>query len=222
MNKYNQWNKTYKHLALVLLFLSVLLIIVIFLLQNPRHALENQEVQLKQNQKIINNNISLKQKRLNLEQANKVLNSENPKIRLSAKQVVANQLSSETVNKLFPILLTYSSTKEYNDRANLASKYVAKSVLKNTTMFASQKDDGTNYINTSGLHSKFDKAQTSSGTINEKDYTVPITILANYKAWFSNSPRSRLANVYSGLYNYHLRKFITLENISNVETTVAK
>lgn len=222
MNKYNQWNKTYKHLALVLLSLSVFLIIIIFLLQDPRHALENQEVQLKQNQKIINNNISLKQKRLNLEQANKVLNSKNPKIRVSAKQVVANQLSSETVNKLFPILLTYSSTKEYNNRANLASKYVAKSVFKNTTLFASQKDDGTNYIDASSLHSKFDKAQTSIGTINEKDSTVPVTILVTYKSWHSNHPRARLANVYSGLYNYQLKEFITLEHISNVETTVSK
>src|SRR5699024_7390623 len=99
--------------------------------------------------------IDRKQSRLNEKARQQGLNSSNASIRMNVKQLDAQKKAKKVANKLFPILFTFSSSNEYNSRADQAQDLVTDAVLKNEDIFGSDYQDGSHYVDGSGLHDKF-------------------------------------------------------------------
>ena len=105
-----------------------LLILVVFLglsrtrVQKQTSAIKKQNIEL-------NQKIQAKQIELNKEASDKALSDADREVKVSALQVQSEKSAKKLINKLFPILLTYSDSKSYLKRKDLAEPYLSESVL---------------------------------------------------------------------------------------------
>ncbi len=223
MHKYRNlhtWTPFYKYLALLLLCLIPVLLLALLYIQKPFNTYQNQLNYLKEQQSITQTKIKRKQSLLDYEQAQKALNNSNPKVRLSAKQISADTDVQNVSKKLFPILLNYSSSKEYSARKNKAKPYLAPSLLNSEDLFLSDKDDGVNYISTVGLSSSFISLNASTGTVDDKSDVVPVIVTVTYKVGFKDKRAAKVIDIYSGSFNYETNKFETLTFMNNLSQGV--
>ena len=216
-NKFLEWNNGYKLIITIMILLIALLFVVIF---NQHQQFNNEQNTLnsiitKENQK--SNEIATKQKELNAIQARTALESHNPKIRLSAKQIVADERVNKTTKKLFPILINFSSSKQYNARKENAAPYLIQDVLKNPELFGSNNIDHTGYVTSSGLTCSFQNQTTSIGTVSSDGQTVPVTVLVEYIAGYKGKRKGKSMDIYSGTYNIVTERFEKLNRLSNVD-----
>lgn len=222
-NNFLEWNRGYKIFISIMILLIAILLVMIF---NQHQQFNNEQNKLNSiitNENKISDKIATKQKELNAVQARNALKSKNPKIRLSANQIVADEKVNQTTKKLFPILINFSSSKEYNARKEKATPYLDKDVLRNPELFGSNNVDHTGYVTSSGLTCSFYDQATSIGTVSDDGNTVPVTVLVEYIARNKGKRKGKSIDIYSGTYNIVNEKFEKLNRLSNVDfSLVAK
>ena len=159
--------------------------------------------------------IDRKQAKLNEQARQQGLNSSNASIRMNVKQLDAQKKAKKVANKLFPILFTFSSSNEYNSRADQAKDLVTDAVLKNEDIFGSDYQDGSHYVDSSGLHDKFTSINFNSGLLTS-DGKLPIMVRVNYLTWFEGQNKSSMGDIYLGEYDYTNNKISSLRMAENV------
>ena len=189
-----------------------LLILVVFLglsrtrVQKQTSAIKKQNIEL-------NQKIQAKQVKLNKEASDKALSDADREVKISALQVQSEKSAKKLINKLFPILLTYSDSKSYLKRKNLAEPYLSESVLHSKNIFATSDTD-MDQLDEIGLHSKFKSVGCSMGII--KDNHIPMTILTSYESWESGLRHGVGQDIYEASYNISTGKLDHLERINNL------
>lgn len=159
--------------------------------------------------------IYIKQAKLNNKAMQQGLNSSNQNIKMNVQQLDAQKKAKKVANKLFPILFTFSSSAEYNSRADQAQDFVNDAVLKNEDIFGSDYQDGSHYVDSSGLHDKFNSINFASGLLTA-DGKLPIIVRVNYLSWFEGQNKSSMGDVYVGEYDYTNNKISSLRMAENV------
>lgn len=159
--------------------------------------------------------IDRKQAKLNEQARQQGLNSSNASIRMNVKQLDAQKKAKKVANKLFPILFTFSSSNEYNSRADQAKDLVTDAVLKNEDIFGSDYQDGSHYVDSSGLHDEFTSINFNSGLLTS-DGKLPIMVRVNYLTWFEGQNKSSMGDIYLGEYDYTNNKISSLRMAENV------
>ncbi len=212
---YIKWNKKNKLIELILILLTVLFVGLVIFFNYQQGIQRNKIAELKNDNLKISNNISNKKENLANQVSQNALNNANPKIKWSARQMVATEQAESVVNNVFPILINYSSLKEYLARSEKASEYLSKSVLSNKMIFDKYPND-IDYIKWTKLHSQFKSLDFSAGQL--KGNELPIVINVHYSSWEINHRRSLLHDLYFGTYNYKLDKITALRRFGNIYT----
>lgn len=207
--------KNPKFLLLWLIFVDVVLaglLIFLFWVNSSNASRANaEEDQVEQ----LSLQIDRKQAQLNEQARQQGLNSSNASIRMNVKQLDAQKKAKKVANKLFPILFTFSSSNEYNSRADQAQDLVTDAVLKNEDIFGSDYQDGSHYVDGSGLHDKFTSINFNSGLLTS-DGKLPIMVRVNYLTWFEGQNKSSMGDIYLGEYDYTNNKISSLRMAENV------
>lgn len=193
------------------LFVVLFLLILVVFLGLDRTKVQKQTATLNMQNTILNRNIQAKQIQLNKQASDKALSNADREVKVSALQVQSEQGIKKLVNKLFPILLTYSNSSTYAKRKKLAKPYLSQSVLKSKNIFAT---DDLDQIDVIGLHSKFKSVGCSVGLIDGNH--VPVTILTSYETWESGLRHGIGQDIYEGEYNIKSGQFDKLERVNNL------
>ena len=210
---YIKWNSKIKLIEILLVLVTILFGGLVVFFNNQQREQRREIAELKSNNQKITDKIADKKEILANQVSQTALNNANPKIKMSARQMVAVEQAESVVNKVFPILITYSSLKEYLARSDKVSEYLSKSVLSNRMIFDKDPRD-IDYIKWAKLHSQFDNLNFSAGQL--KGSELPIVINVHYQAWEINSRRSVLHDLYFGTYNYKTNKITELSRFGNI------
>lgn len=212
---YIKWDKKTKLIELSLVLTTVLFVGLVIFFNNQQGKQQKEIAELKSDNSRIVNNIANKKETLANQVSQQALNNVNPKIKWSARQMVATEHAESVVNNVFPILINYSSLKEYLARSKKASDYLSKSVLSNKMIFDKDPDD-IDYIKWAKLHSHFNSLDFSAGQL--KGDELPIVVNVHYSSWEINRRRSVLHDLYFGTYNYKFDKITALRRFGNIYT----
>ncbi|MDE7056125.1 hypothetical protein [uncultured Lactobacillus sp.] len=202
--------------------LSIIIIFLLFLniyLVKPYNLSMTKLNNLKDERIALENKMSRKKKELDYQQTEKALSNPNLQIRLSAQQLIASEKAIKVSQKVFPILVTYDSSKKYRARKNKIALYVDEAVLNNKELFISDVDDDTNYITQAGLHSEYKKMAISTGNIDKS--IIPFTVVLTYKVGFKGRRSAQVSDVYYGNFDFVRNKITTINRISNIDTGLA-
>lgn len=210
--------KEYKIFFFELVTIAFFLVLIVFLGLQRTNA-EKQTSRIKQTNSSLTEKIQEKQARLNKKASDEALSNSDQEVKVSALQVETEKSVKSKVKQLFPILLNYSSGKEYDARKEKSKPYLADSVLKSKNIFASDKLDkeGDSYIDTVGLHSKFKDVGTSIGVIQNNH--VPVIVIVTYESWYTDGKHGIGEDVYEGQYNIDTSKFDKLQRLNNLFTS---
>lgn len=162
----------------------------------------------------LENRIDKEQKALNAAAYNRAINNASPQVKMNIKQINASEEANDKVNELFKIMLTYSSSKEFNSRAEQAKNLVSSNILANQNLFGTDLDDGSHFVDNSGLHSVFLSADISAGLL--KGNKLPLIIKANSLSWYTDQNHAQTADIYIATYDYTQRKFTELRLLNNL------
>lgn len=164
------------------------------------------------NAQIVNveNKTKAKQAKLNALYRKKAINSTNSGIRLSMRQLLAQNYVIDDSKNLLKILFTYDSHKSYVRRKELAKRYVSKEVLKDKSIFADDSDpDGKSQIDMLGLKSNFDSSKAYLDAVTDDD-NVNVLIVGSFDTWLPGRAVQRVYVTLTGTYDLSSRKFIKL------------
>lgn len=212
---YSLFNPKTKKFFQIELGIIIFLLFLITYLGISQANTSKQITSLNEQNTSLNSQIRAKQIKLNKEASDQALSNADREIKVSALQVQSEKSATKLVNKLFPILLNYSSGKSYAKRKELSKPYLSKNVLESNNIFANDdiaKD--TSYIDEIGLHSRFKSVGCSVGLIN--DNHVPLTILTSYESWESGLRHGVGQDIYEGEYNITTGKLDKLVRLSNL------
>lgn len=214
---WHYWTNHDRRIAryILLLILALWLVILFFgqaAWQNRRDSqqLTKQIVQLQKA-------IPTKQQRTDYIANQRALHNSNSGIRTSSRQLVADHKATITANKLFPALLDFNSSAQYNSRKKRAKPYVTTNVLK--AQFISQSDYtlGNHFIDTSQMHSQFQSLQLSTGIL--KGAEIPVVINATSNNWWGGENKGQIQELYTGTYNYRINKFTNLQPVNTLKVS---
>lgn len=167
---------------------------------------------------VIKAQIQNKQEKMNYQAQKDAINSPNPSIRQSSRQIVDNQEAIKRVGKINKILFTFASAKEYRHRKRLVKPYVENDVLKDQNFFAPDKDtSGRPFINNAGLHYQFVSDNVGCGVLDGDQ--IPILFKVVYNYWFTDYNKVQVQQVYSASYNIKTKKVSKITKLSNLSET---
>lgn len=208
-----KWNQEYKLIELCLVILTVLFIGIVVYFNNQQGQQNIEIKKLQDSNASLKSNISQKKENIAERVTQDSLTSANPKIRLSSRQIEASEQAEIAANSAFPILLNYSSVKQYLARKKASEDYLSSSVLTNPAIFDEDKDD-LNYLKWSKLHSEFNSLDFSCG--NLQGNKLPVIINAHYTSWDENARRNVMQDLYLGTFDYKTQKFTELKRFGNI------
>ena len=142
------------------------------------------------------------------------LNSPNNSIRINSRQAASMLAASDKADKLFDILMTYSSSKQFNSRAERAVPYASAGLRSNINIFGDDIQDGTHFVDASGLHSKYASVELTTGLL--KGDEMPVLANVHFISWYDGQNKSSNRDLYVGTYNYKLKKFTSLNRLNNL------
>lgn len=217
MRNYRQdktlWTMSLRYLQTLALIVVIVLIGSLVYFNHGQGLQARQISNLKQTNSTLKSNISDKKYSLDVQMQQEALNNTNPIIKRSSRQLAASTQAEQKANLLFPILINYSSAKEYLARSDKAATYVTKNILQDKQIFNQNKSAAT-YIDYSGLHSHLSNLDFSAGNISKNN--LPVIIKVNYVSWFTNKRRSASQDLYLGTYNYATGRFSQLYRFGNI------
>lgn len=195
----------------ILIAISFVTIIVVSQRQssyNRRYAEELAQTEYLQDR------IDKEQKAINSEAYDRAMRNAPSQVKMNIKQINASEEAKDKADELFNILLTYSTSKEFNSRADKAKDLVSANVLANKDLFGSDYDDGSHYVDDSGLHSVYLSSNVSAGLI--KDNKLPLVIRAVSTSWFTDQNHAQTADIYIATYDYTQKRFTELRLLNNL------
>lgn len=214
LNKlFNPRNK--KIFFIELTIIIILLALAIFLGLKRNNTTKEIAVMQTEN-RTLSNKIDNKQIVLNRKASKEALADSDNQVKMSALQVSSAKVIDSKVKKLFPILLNYSSGKEYEKRADLAKPYLSSNLLKSKNLFADDKLKNSNesYIDAVELNSKFKNVASALGLI--KNGHISVLIITSYESWYSGGRHGIGQDVYEGQFNIKSGKFDKLARLNNL------
>lgn len=211
--KKNNLKKRQNTEFLIILAGFTLLFILFFSYQRNQNlkklsALQNQE-------KILRKNITKKQEELNKKAEQEQFQSLSSNLQKSNRLYTIQKKIADNNKQLFDILLSYSDSSEYRQRANRTRTLLNSSVIRKSNIFKSDKigDDGS-FIDENGLHSEF-KDCTSAISYQDKE-NVNVIILVTYESWFSGQRHGIAEDLYTGEFNVKTNKYSKLNRVNNI------
>lgn len=142
------------------------------------------------------------------------LSSPNLKVRKNIIQMQAASQAEKAAKRLFPILLNYNNSDEYNKRAALAQNLVTKNVICNKSLFGSDYIQGSHYVDSSELKSQYRGLKFASGVINGTN--LPFLVNVTFISWFFGQNKAVTDDIYIGTYSYAKKKITGLRRLNNL------
>lgn len=210
----SKWTKKNIFIEFVLATLFAFSLALFFIFSNSNG--KNKTLNLDQQAKVaqIKMQIDDKQHQLNQEAYQKALDDPSQVVKMNVRQIQASQLAKTQANKLFPILLNFSTSKEYNSRADKSQNLVTENVLRNKNLYGDDYSDSSHYVDASGYHSKFDSVEISDGLL--KGNELPVIMHVNSINWFSGQHKGQTGDIYVGTFDYQSHKFSQLQILNNL------
>lgn len=201
------------------IFLISLLCFVSFRIIQHHYDTQTAKAQVVLNQK--KKQLKNIQQYKNQQAVEKQLTSTNESTANTGNEALAKQEINAKAQKLFKILLTYSSQADWDKRSKLASPYVTTNVLHNTVFFNDGKDStGHSIINTLGQKSSFIDATIQTGKIDNN--VVSGTAKVTYSVRHDNGTPASTTDYYTYQYDLNQHKFISLNRLGASDTSVGE
>lgn len=210
--------KEKKHNGIILLVLGTIILIALLFFIGYFTASENRYNSLATKQaiqnKIMKNKISKRRNQLLKDAYSQALSDPQSSAAQNVEQVKVSKDIEQKANSLFQILLSYRSSADFNSRAEKAAEFVTNAVLQDKEIFGSDLNDGTHYVDASGLNSVYISVKVSEGLI--KNNKVSVLIKAKSSSWYSGQHRAIIDDLYIGEYDASIAKFTQIKPLDNL------
>lgn len=133
----------------------------------------------------------------------------------NAQQIAAQKQVAIAADKLFSVMMTYHSQKEWNAQPKKLRNLVAENVLKDKHIFHSDKDStGNSFINGQQLVSQYQSCDVVSQNV-QGNGDIRAIVLVKYSSSSYNKKPSDLGDYYTITYNVQEKKITGIQYFAN-------
>lgn len=133
----------------------------------------------------------------------------------NAQQIAAQKQVTIAADKLFSVMMTYHSEKEWDAQPKKLHDLVAGNVLKDKNIFHSDKDStGNSFINAQKLVSQYQSCDVVSQNVQDNG-DIRAIVLVKYSSSSYNNKPTDLGDYYMITYNVQKKKITGIQYFAN-------